>query len=342
MSPPLSNRPVFNPASPPAGGHQEVWYLKLNDTGAGRALWLRFTLLVSADGRRRLAEVWAIDFERGETGIRKTGVKETSDLSAWAIMLQPAGGTGFTIGDCFFSDTATWGCVRNNEHEIRWDLTMRPETDCAFNFVPGILTRARLVKNLAITPFEDLRFSGWSVVDGEKRQWKNAPGMQGHLAGPKNGHSWAWAHCNTFLDEEGRESSCIADLLSARARIGNSGALPPLSAMFFYYNSQAFPCNRFRHALRSRSDYGPSHWEFEARTRGHVFRGSISASLEEFAGVTYEDTDGSHLYCHNSKVSAMTLEIFREGALAQTLHAEHSAAFEFVTREKHPEIHFVI
>lgn len=340
---PISNHPVWDPAAAhPGTGHQEVWYLKMNDPSAGRALWLRFTLLIGATGQKRVAEVWAISFEKQASGeVTKVGLKNTYGLDAFTPIMD-ADVPAFRIGECSFSDHHTRGEVRSDDHTVRWDFEMKTASPCTFDFVPTSLRRLGLVKTMAVTVFEDWRFTGWSEVDGAHAAWNDAPGMQGHLAGPKNGHSWAWGHCNCFVDEEGRPAPCIFDGLSARARLGKSMATPHLTTLYFHYRDTDYCFNRPRDALRTKSRYGPLEWEFETGVGRLLFRGQIRAELGDFAGVTYEDTDGSFLYCYNSKVSNMTMRVYRGGTLEQTLTAAGTTAFEFVTREKHPDIPLLI
>ncbi len=336
------NRPLWSPAlEGPGRGFQEVWYMKLNDAAASRALWLRFTILVRSDGSKRVAETWAIDFHCGEGGVAKTALKRTCRLDAFVP--NPPGETpGFHIGDCAFSDKATRGVIERDGHAIRWELELRPARDLAFDFVPASMARARLIKNTALTVFEDLRFSGWSEVDGDRVAWRDAPGMQGHLAGPKNGHSWAWGHCNLFTDETGQPVDCIWDGLTARARLGGSRATPPMTSMLIHYEGRAYRLNRFRRALRAPSQFDVDGWRFEAVFGAVSFHGRVRAARDQFAGVTYEDTDGSLLYCYNSKVSDMTIEVRRDDRIEKTLTAMGTTAFEIVTRERWDDVPLLI
>lgn len=330
---PITNHPL----RPANGPWQEVWYMKFNQPEHHRALWLRFTLLMPGDTAKQVAETWAIAFDKNSSAT-KIGLKNTYDLDAF----KETGETAFQIAACEFSNHHTRGVVQNAGHRIAWDLTSRPHRDLAFDFVPDSMKKLGLVKNTAWTVFEDLRWNGWSEVDGQRREWESAPGMQGHLAGPRNGHSWAWGHCNTFVDQQGAPSSFIVDALSARGRRGASGSTPLLSTFFFYYNGREYRANGFFDALRAKARYDAESWTFETRQKNILFRGRVDATLDEFAGVTYEDTDGSLLYCYNSKMSNMTVEVVRGGIREAVYRARDSAAFEFVTRKKRSDIPLVI
>jgi hypothetical protein len=85
-------------------------------------------------------------------------------------------------------------------------------------------------------------------------------------------------------------------------------------------------------AVRCKSSYSHKGWDFTARGGALTFQGKITVKPGEFAGVTYEDTDGSYLYCANSKISTMTLEVLRHGKPEGRFQASRSAAFEVVQR----------
>lgn len=324
----------------PVQPHQEVWYLKLNGPD-GRALWIRYTLLVNQAGTRRIAETWAVAFERRPDGtVAKTAAKNTYPIDSFHI--HPDNPAHFAIGESSFSNDLVQGQVRSEDHSIQWGFNTAPATVLDFDFVPETLRRFGVVNNLAVTPREDLLFSGWAEVDGARWEWQDAPGMQGHLAGAKNGYAWAWAHCNLFTDEAGHAAPVIFDGLSARARIKGNLATPHLSTLFFRIGTEEYRLNTVWDTVRIRSKYTPAEWRFRARAAGAQFEGRVAATLTDFAGVTYEDTDGSHLYCHNSKVSDMTLDVRRDGGSVERYHAAGTVAYEFVTRAPHPEVPFLL
>ncbi|MFP4501649.1 MAG: hypothetical protein ACLFTT_11665 [Candidatus Hydrogenedentota bacterium] len=329
------NTPFFRPVS--IDSHQEVWYLKLNDPEARRALWLRFTLLVRADGTKRLAEVWAIAFERTATEVKKVAVKRTRRAEEFVLL--PPEEKGFRIGECIFAARETEGAVGlPGGNTIRWRLRFAPARPAAFDFVPPVLKRLRMVRNIAWTVHEDLRFNGLCEVNGTPWEFTDAPGMQGHLAGARNGYSWAWGHCNHFHDQEGKPVRAIWDGLSGRGRKGQHGSTMQMSGMYIHYKGTDYAINNLWPALRMPSRFGLTGWRFEARLRERRFVGRVDAAPDEFAGVTYEDTDGSQLYCYNSKISSMALEVYHNNTLEDVLTARGTVAYEVVTREKRENV----
>ncbi len=326
-----------------SGGFQEVWYLKLNNPASDRALWLRFTLLLSKNGFRKISETWAIYFHRNENKeISKLALKETFSLESFQTLPQ-----GIKINSCELSDTHTRGKIQSKGNSLEWDFEMKnlfpargqsKPPSGSFDFVPPLLARLGLVKNKALTVFENLAFTGSCTVNGEKFEWKNAPGMQGHLAGPKNGHSWVWGHCNFFLDESGTPVPFIFEGISAKSRIGNYFSSPKMSSFYFYYRGEEIRLNSLWSVLRSRSQNSLTEWNFQADTNELSFRGQVKSELRNFAGVTYEDTDGSFLYCANSKLSEMSVHVFRNNKLESSFHSPRTTAFEMVSRQKSPYV----
>ena len=332
----LTNIPYFNRGEP-TNGFQEVWYLKMNQPGTGRALWLRFTILIRNDKSKEVAEVWAIFFDASKGKTRKVGIKNTFPLSEFKTV----NSVGLAIADSCFLDVRTEGSVKNADHQLRWALDFIPITNMQFDFVPALLPKLKVVKNTATTVYENIAFTGWCEVDGERYEWKDAPGMQGHLSGPRNGHSWAWGHCNCFTDASGKPAPVIWDGLCARAPLGKKAA-PPLTSMFFRIEEKTWQVNTLCDILKARSHYDFETFTFTAKKNGTVFEGKVSARLDDYAGVTYEDTHGSHLYCHNSKISDIALTVTPANGQSQTYIGKGTCAYEVVAREAHPNIPLII
>jgi hypothetical protein len=342
------NSPAWSPQNPKTrGAFHEVWYLKLNDPVTQRALWLRMTLLISANGFRRIAETWAVYFQRnGTKEVTKLALKETFDVKSFTT--SPNG--DIKIGECEFSGTRSRGKIQSKGKTISWDLQLATGHDAAFNLVPESLKRAGLVKNSAITVGEDLRFSGTTEItdpasgngEPQKITWNGAAGMQGHLSGTKSGHSWVWGHCNLFVDDHGKPVPFIFEGLSAKAQLMGTITSPKLSTFYFHYEGQPYAFNSLWDAVRVKSKNTLTDWEFQADRGELSFRGKAKAELKDFAGLTYEDTNGSLLYCANSKLSDMQVHVYRRGKLESAFYSNGMAAFEVVSRDKNPYVPLLV
>lgn len=315
---------------------QEVWYLKMNDPATNRALWLRFSILVSHNGFRRLAEVWAIYFQRNSNrDLTKTAIKQSFDIQAF----RPEGASGgFSLGNCEFSDTSLRGSIQSKGRSIQWDLKLTPNQEASFNFIPSTMKKYGFNKNSIVTVQEDLRVSGKTVIDGETIQWDDALGMQGHLSGAMVGHSWIWGHCNVFVNDQGKPVPFVFEGVSGRAKVFATVPTPRLSAFYFNYQGRSYEFNTLMDSLRIRSRNTATDWEFQADRGDLSFRGKAKAEHRDFAGIVYEDVNGSILYCSNSKLSDMQIHVYNRGKLESAFYANGTAALEIVSKDKNPYV----
>ena len=319
---------------------QEVWFFKLNHPTRPQALWLRWTLLTSENGFRKTAEVWAILFNRTESETQKTALKQSFEISQFLV--KPGG--SIQIGSSELAPTSTVGKVEGMGKTLSWNLQFKPrtETTVSFSLVPEALQRAGIAKNEAIAVHEDLLATGTCELNGVRFEWDHAVAMLGHITGPRNGHSWVWAHCNQFQDESGKPSDVLFDGITGRARVPVIGKTPALSTFLFRYRGDVYRFDTVWDALRARSVLSTMGWSFQADRGDLSFRGQIRSEARDFAGVTYEDTDGTFLYCSNTKLAAMDLQIYRSGKLEASYRSPHGAAFEIVSRSKNPYVPLMI
>ncbi|MBI2712137.1 MAG: hypothetical protein HYX41_04640 [Bdellovibrio sp.] len=311
------------------------WFLKINDPTSQRALWLRFSALVSSNGFRRVADNLAIYSQRtAQDEVKKTALKQSYDLSA-SERSDPE--PSIRTGDCSLTPVSSHGTITSKGSTISWDLTFAPSRQVGFEPIPERFQKIGLIRNSFRTPFEDVAVSGRTTLNGETFHWKDAPGMLGHRSGVRNPYSWTWGHCNTFKDEQGNYSDFIFEGLSARFKLGPF-VTPPASAFFFSYRGTEYVFNSLRRLLQIKSNHSLNEWTFEAGKDDLSFRGYLKAEHKDFAGLSFEDTNGSLLYSSNSLLSNMRILVYRSGKLEATLQSQGSAAFEIASRERNPYV----
>ena len=152
--------------------------------------------------------------------------------------------------------------------------------------------------------------------------------------------NWAWGHAN--IADDG--TPFVFEGLTARIRLGGLIPSPPISAFYFEYEGVRHELNQVRAALGTNSRFSIDGWDFAARSSVDEmeFRGAIRSRLGDFAQIRYEDTDGSSLYCRNSKVSSLALSVFRRGQLEREIRSTTNCAFEVVSREKEERLPVLI
>lgn len=319
-------------------GFIEIWHLKLNDPSSHRALWLRFVVLKSLNGFKKVAEVWGIYFHKTNgKEIKKVAIKQNFDFSDFS---SPSA-KEVKIANCQLLGNRTFGAIQAKGQSIEWNLDFVNGQDASFAFVPRVLSKSKLIKTSIITDHEELFFTGKTKINGEVIEWDRASGMLGRIQGPRIGHSWVWSQCNTFFDEQGKAADLIFEGLTTQTKLGPLTS-PRISSFYFNYKNESYCFNTLKDAFFIKSKNTLKEWEFRAERKDISFRGYAKAEHKEFAGLTYEDTDGSLLYCSNSKLSDLRIIVYKKGKLEATFTAKETAAFEIVSRTKNPYVPLLI
>lgn len=278
----------------------EVWFGKV-DIAPGQALWFRYSLL---SGLTREAAVWAVLFE----GDKVTTGKETAELAPLAP------GPVFRWGNNHLDSATAVGRAGN----IRWDLRWT-DSGRRCRHGPSWLTRVGLAKSSYDTSFLDLRVSGTI----QSLTVRSVPGMIGHISGRKQAESWVWVHCNQF---EGTDD-IVFEGLSVQIRLG--GQPVPFASFVLHVKGYRYLFSTFT----SYPESGEGGWNFAVERRGVRLEGEVLRP-KRIAVITYTDTDGSPLWCRNSKLSSLRLRLIDPGRKVDlTLESRSTAAFEWVNRK---------
>ena len=296
--------------------HYEVWYGKV-DLGPGRALWFRYTLL---DGTRREAAVWAILFR---DGVCHTG-KVTAPLARAHLGNAHTPGVVFELEGMQLAE----GHLHGAAGDIAWDLDF-DDRGRRHQIAPDALRRIGLSKSAYDACYQDLRMRGWIRFGDEELRVEDATGMIGHIRGSRQAHSWVWVHCNQW----DRGEDAVFEALSARVAPAGITS-PPLTSLVLHQGSRTWASSTPMDLLVTRSRLVGDRWTFTARAGTALLTGE-AAFAGPVALVEYLDTDGSRLWCRNSKLSYLSVRL-RDPLqrIYQTLRATGTAAFEIVSRSR--------
>lgn len=296
------------------------WTLKLNDPRSQRALWIRFAVLSSQNGFRRVAEVAVVYFEKVGKDTQKVALKQTHDLSAFLASDQST----IRIGNCELSPNRTRGSVSSKGRKLEWDLS----------FV-GIQDQPVALRSNVITLGEDLIFSGSSVVDGKAIHWKDCPGMEGFIDHGRSNADCHWAHCSSFETEGGSHLPMVFEGYLSRRH----GFFFPQSVSFYVvYQSSEYFFNNFKNLFAVQSRVEKNQWKFRADREDLSFRGEIWAEHKDFAGITDENTQGDVIYSCNTEMASMRLGVYRKGKLEVTALSKDTTSFEILSNKKNPYV----
>jgi hypothetical protein len=310
----------------------EVWYGKV-DVADEVALWFRYTTL---DGVIREASTWAVVFD-GEEAFGDRTFWEIEDLAPRNTVRVPEGydpdrflGSEqvFHVEDSHLDTSNAIGRAGDIEWDFQWEDSGR-----RCEYVPELLQGLSAVKSAYDSTFLDVRASGTLEYEGRERTFERAPAMLGHIRGTKiSGHHWAWAHCNHF---DGDEDVAFEGLSVSLEALGTH--TPPLSAFFVYVDDRRYSFRTPLSIVRAETTFDRDHWTFRARSGGAELIGEATAP-SNVALVQYDDTDGSNLWCYNSKLADLEFRLRDpEHGLDQSWTATGTSAFEYVTREEPDE-----
>ena len=330
----------FSRIQPATSPHYEVWFGKI-DISPGRAFWFRYTII---NGVKKEASAWAILFDHekseqsGDPPEYSWGVavgKQTwplSDLAPSNCVIIPDNknierfqdiSQVFHLGSAHLDGANAIG----QANDISWDFEFK-DNGHRFEHVPTLVKFLRVAKSTYDACFLDLRFSGTIKVGSEIITLKECPGMIGHIYGKKSAHSWAWAHCNNF---EGQEN-VIFEGLSARIILAGK-VTKPLSSFILIVGERRHVFSSTIKLLTAQSSFGDGRWEFMAKNSKVMLKGTATAP-GKVALVEYTDTDNSNLWCYNSKMAALKLELTDlKTKRVEVFESVATAAFEIVNRE---------
>jgi hypothetical protein len=309
-------------------GRYEVYYIKFNHRESSTGYWIRYTLLAPFSGSP-VAELWAIFFDSNNPSNNRA-VKNTFPVSEAEIKKDSF---LFRIGNSVISQTGSKGEIRGKEGSITWDLRFEPVFQTFFHFPYKFMYRASVPKTKVVSPNFSIKVYGKVEVNGTTYDCSGEPGQQTHLWGTKHAERWTWANSSMF----GEDESVIFEGLSAQIKLG-SRISPALTLFFIRCLGRDYYLNGIVRLFRNKSDSAFPVWKFSARQGGRIFSGKISAAIESFVGVEYTDPDGEKLWCYNTKIADMVIDVYERGKKIAALTSTGFTALEFVSRIKDPRI----
>ncbi|MCA9587896.1 MAG: hypothetical protein KC657_21380 [Myxococcales bacterium] len=304
-----------------AGGkrHVESYFIKLNDPQGMRALWLKATIL-ARPGAEPVAEAWAVSFdrERGHVGVKEVQPFARARFSSHAMDL--------AVRDVTFDEGRLRGAVASAGHAITFDLHF-DSLQAPLAPLPAALYRGPFPSSKLVSPHPHARFTGSYEVDGVRTAVDGWLGMQGHNWGKGHAFHYGWGHCNQWDDGE----DVVFEGVTARVKVGPA-LTPPTTVIAVVVRGVRYLLNTPRALLGARGDVDTRRWAFRGEGRGARVEGELSADVEDFAGLLYENPVGPPTYCLNSKIARGRLRVEIDGRPPIEL-TTRSAALEIGTRE---------
>lgn len=328
--------------------HVESYFLKLNEKGGDRAVWLKATIFASAlEPSRPVAEGWAIAFDRRGSSPRHVAVKHSLpfDLASFSARelavdwsIQPAAPPlGAPVSAApparspdFLSlrDGATRGSISLREHRVRWDLRFTGDESPLAPLPFQAMYGASFPSAKLVSPYPDLRFDGEVDVDGEAWAIEGWRGMQGHNWGRRHADLYAWSHANVWEEAD----DFVLEGFSASVRVGPVRT-PLMTLICARHRGVRYEWNAPLDIARARGEVTPRRWSFSATGNAGSIEGSLEADADDMVGLYYPNPHGPMTYCLNTKLARARVRFEARGRPPLSL-TSRAAALEIGTRDE--------
>jgi hypothetical protein len=316
-------------------GHYEVWYLTFNHHSSQTGYWIRYTLESPLPGHGDpYAQLWFAHFDARDPE-RNFAINRKLPIDYLSVASAPF---SVAMDDSRLTHESARGSLRGHGHEAHWDLSWTPAA-ATHRHLPSVMyRRGGLGETTVLSPNLDVPITGTVVVDGRTFELYGEPGGQTHLWGRKHAYSWAWGHCNAFLNRPG----AAVELLSVRLK-RKGLLLPQLTIFTVYLDGHAHRLNQFHHTLFTGATYSGTRLAFHGRTGRWRFEGEFSCRPQDMVVAPYVDPDGEASFCSNTEVADLHLSVYeRRGPYGWREHerlvAPRCAHFEIGGRTRDPDV----
>ena len=128
---------------------------------------------------------------------------------------------------------------------------------------------------------------------------------------------------------------------SARVRVGGR-TTPRLSALVVQNGARSYRFNRLFDAWRQQATVDADRWTLAMRGDDGEAMLSMDASKQPMVCLGYDNPNGEHSYCFNSKLAAVELTVRPSDGASFTLQSAHGGALEFLRRQPDPRFSRVV
>jgi hypothetical protein len=311
-------------------GHVESWFLKANDPGSRRAIWLKWTIWAGERApTAAVAEVWAVAFSAKSGHV---AVKMAVPFGDPRTRFE-RDSLGVTIDGCSLSRESARGRVETGERAIGYDLRIEPQAEPLLHFPSAWMYAHRWPTQKLASPVPTGRISGRVDVDGDTWQVEGWPAMIGHNWGRRHSSLYAWGQCNAW---DGGD-----DMVLEGVSIGGGGPVRGATIVCISHEGVRCDLNGFRSIARNAGAITPRRWQFRGRSSRVEIEGEMWADTDDFVGLLYPNPDGTNCHCLNSKLARAEVTLKIAGRPPR-IYRSSRAALEIGTRDPNHGVRMVL
>ena len=283
-------------------GHYESFFLRANHPSRPLAFWIRYTIFNPHKAPdKAIGELWAVYFD-GETG-EKVAAKDEVPISE---CLLAANRFDVTVGDAALDPGKARGSASSTGNTIQWDLRYAGDASPLFLFPPRFY-EGRLPKAKALVGVPMAVFNGTLLIGGREVPIQDWVGSQNHNWGSRHTDHYAWGQVAGFDDSP----ESFLELGTARMKIGPIWT-PYMTLVVLRHRGQEYRLNSLMQSLRAKASFDYFEWRFSSEDETIAMDGILSATGEDFVGLTYYNPPGGTKHCLNTKIASCKLTIRRK------------------------------
>lgn len=304
----------------PRAPYYESRYVRANEQGRARALWLRSTLLLPTAGVP-VADAWVMLFDPDGAGNRALKRPYPIDQSDYQYDSWTA-----RIGATSIDDRSARGATDAAGRSAHWDLRITPSAAAPVKLLTerGYKAKFPSAKTTVRDPLA--RFDGSVSLDHVAFDVVGWTGSVNHNWGRRHTPAYAFGQVCGF---DGAPETTL-EVVTAHAAVGPV-SLPAATLLVLRHDGHEVAVRSVLATRHTRGEYRPFSWTFGARVNEVTVDGEITAQPGDVIGLTYTDTDGESKYCYNSALAACRIHLSGSGIAATELTATRRAMFEILT-----------
>ena len=307
--------------------YYESRFIRANDPGRARALWMRSTLLLPTAGVP-VADSWVMLFDPDVSGNRALKQSHPIDLADYRNEPWIA-----RIGATVIDDRSACGSIGVGGRSARWDLQIAPGTEAPVKLLTDRGYKAKFPTAKTMVRHPLARFDGGVELDDVRFDVNVWTGSVNHNWGRRHTPAYAFGQVCGF---DGAPRSSL-EVVTAHAAVGPV-KLPAATLLVLRHDGREVAVRSVLATRNTHGEYRPFHWSFGARVDDVDLDGEITAQPTDVIGLTYTDTDGESKYCYNSALATCRIHLSGRGIDAVELTATRRAMFEILTDTRVPSV----
>lgn len=319
----VDNTMVWNGTSAP---FFESYTLKLNHPEQKWALWTQYAL-------NQVAGSHAADSLASLTGIfidhlgHKVVIKKSLELAKHEIIHSDQ---FIAIDDSSLSLAESSGYLADHRHTLKWDMLFEDPVESFKPFPTSLMYHLSWPKTKFITPRLKTFATGQIFINHKRKDFRHLPVYQSHQYGKDFVPGWFSANCLQFKEDPTAVFEALAIKTSPKA-----SSQSQIVFFLIRFAGETYIANGLMDQFFNQSRPSDLNWDIEFSKNGLRFVCRIKRIPELVFGREQQTPDRNPLYCYNSLLSEIEIQIYEINKMGKHIKTLTSAACSFESASRH-------